>query len=131
MAPETYALLRDLHRACALVSIAGFGLRWLATLAGQAWVQTRPAKTLPHLVDTLLLGSALALAWGAGFTPLNAPWLGAKIVLLLLYIGLGLVALSPRRPRGWRIGAGAAALLVAAAIVGAALHKPMHIAPWA
>ena len=38
------------------------------------------AKTLPHLVDTVLLLSALTLAWMLRLTPGNAPWLLAKIV---------------------------------------------------
>ena len=74
MAPEVYLALKHLHRTCAVLSIVGFALRWAAVLAGQAWVRRRPAKTLPHVVDTLLLLSALALAFAAGFTPANAPW---------------------------------------------------------
>ncbi|MFO1327772.1 MAG: SirB2 family protein [Rubrivivax sp.] len=123
MAPEAYAALRHLHRACAVVSIAGFALRFGAAAAGQGWVRGRVARTLPHVIDTLLLASALALAFGAGFTPANAPWLATKIVLLLVYIGLGMVALSPRRPWRWRVPAAALALAVALHIVAVALTK--------
>lgn len=123
MSPETYALLRQLHRAFALVSIAGFALRWGAGLAGQAWARGRAARTLPHVVDTLLLASALALASGAGFTPGNSPWLTTKIVLLLAYIGLGMLALRPARPRTQRIVAGVAALAVFGHIVAVAFTK--------
>lgn len=123
MSPELYAALRHLHRACAVLSIAGFALRWVAGLAGQAWVRQRPARTLPHVVDSVLLASALALAFGAGFGPGNAPWLTTKVVLLLAYIGLGMVALSPRRSRALRIGAGLAALAVAGHIVAVAFVK--------
>lgn len=128
MSPETYALLRQVHRTCAVLSISGFALRWLASLAGQAWVQRRPAKTLPHVIDTTLLASAIAMAVAAGFTLANAAWMTTKIVLLLAYIGLGMVALSPRRPRARRIGAGVAALLVVGHIVGVALTK--HPLAW-
>lgn len=123
MSPELYGDLRHLHRACAVLSIAGFALRFGAAWAGQAWVRGRVARTLPHAVDTLLLASALALAFGAGFTPANAPWLTTKIVLLLVYIGLGMVALSPRRPWHWRAPAGLLALAVALHIVAVAFTK--------
>jgi uncharacterized membrane protein SirB2 len=123
MSPELYRALRHLHRACAVLSIAGFALRWASALAGQAWVRRRPARTLPHLVDTVLLASALALAVGAGFGPGNAPWLTTKVLLLLAYIGLGLVALSPKRPQRWRVAAGVLALAVALHIVAVALSK--------
>jgi uncharacterized membrane protein SirB2 len=123
MSPEAYAALRHLHRACAVLSIAGFALRFGAAAAGQAWVRGRAARTLPHIVDTLLLASALVLAFGAGFTPTNAPWLATKIVLLLAYIGLGMVALSPRRPWRWRAPAGVLALAMVLHIVAVALTK--------
>lgn len=123
MSPELYLALRHLHRACAVVSIVGFGARWAAGLAGQAWVRGRAARTLPHAVDTVLLGSAVALAVGAGLNPLVVPWLGIKVVALLAYIGLGMVALSPRRPRPLRIAAGVGALAVFGHIVAAALVK--------
>lgn len=123
MAPEVYLALKHLHRACAVLSIVGFALRWAAVLAGQAWVRRRPAKTLPHVVDTLLLLSALALAFAAGFTPANAPWLATKILLLLVYIGLGMLALSARRPRRVQLLAGVAALAVVGHIVAVAFTK--------
>lgn len=123
MSPEAYALLKDLHRGCALLSVAGFTLRWGAGLAQHAWVRGRTARTLPHGVDTVLLASALALAFGAGFTPANSPWLATKIVALLAYIGLGMVALSARRTRATRVAAGIAALLVFGHIVAVAFVK--------
>ena len=123
MAAELYLALRQLHRALAVLSIVGFTARWAAGLAGQGWVQGRVAKTLPHVVDTVLLASALALAFGAGLNPLTTPWLGIKILALLVYIGLGMVALSPRRPRGLRLLAGLGAVAVFGHIVAAALVK--------
>ena len=123
MSPELYQALRHLHRACAVVSIVGFGARWVAGLAGQAWVRGRAARTLPHGVDTVLLVSAVALAAGAGLNPLTVPWLAIKVVALLAYVGLGVVALAPRRPRRHRIVAGIGALAVFGHIVAAALVK--------
>ena len=129
MSPETYLLLRQLHRLCAVLSIAGFTARWLGVMAGQAWTQRRPAKTLPHVNDTVLLLTALALAVGAGIDPSSAPWLLTKIVLLLVYIGLGVVALKPGRPALLRAGAGVAALAVFGHIVATAFTKhPLGLA---
>jgi uncharacterized membrane protein SirB2 len=123
VSPEVYLVLKQVHRACALLSIVGFAARWSASLAQQPWVRGRLARTLPHVVDTALLLSALAMAFGAAIVPTDAPWLAAKIVLLLVYIGLGMVALSARRPRRDRMLAGVAALLVFAHIVAVAWFK--------
>jgi len=50
-------------------------------------------------------------------------WLTAKVMGLLAYIGLGMVALKPGRPRGVRLLAFVAALAAFAYIVSVALTK--------
>lgn len=122
------ATLKLVHQAAVALSIGGFAVRGAASLLGAAWVASRPAKTLPHAVDTVLLLSALALAWRLGLTPGQAPWLAAKIAGLLGYIALGVVALRPGLPRPLRAGAWVAALATVAWIVSVALTK--HPAGW-
>jgi uncharacterized membrane protein SirB2 len=118
-----YATWKLLHQATVALSITGFVARGLASFAGVAWVRGRVSRTLPHMVDTVLLVSALALAWLLRLTPGAAPWLAAKIVGLLLYICLGLLALRPGRPLALRISAWLTALLCFGWIVSVALTK--------
>jgi len=59
-------------------------------------------RVAPHIVDTVLLGSALALAWAGGFDPLRVPWLEAKLAGLAIYIVLGTIALKRGRTRWTR-----------------------------
>jgi uncharacterized membrane protein SirB2 len=118
-----YAALKLLHQAAVLLSVTGFVARGLGAFAGARWVRGRFARTLPHVLDTVLLLSALAMAWMLRLTPDSAPWLAAKIAGLLLYIGLGMLALRPGRPLGLRIGAWVAALLCFGWIVSVALSK--------
>jgi len=119
-------VLKLVHQGSVALSFGGFFARGLAALAGARWVRGRAARTLPHIVDTVLLGSALAMLWLLGLTPAAAPWLAAKIVGLLLYIALGMVALRPGLPRAWRAAAWLAALAVFGWIVAVALSKN----PW-
>ncbi|MBY0368232.1 MAG: SirB2 family protein, partial [Burkholderiaceae bacterium] len=91
--------------------------------AGARWVRGRAAKTLPHLVDSVLLLSALLLAWMLRLTPDRAPWLLAKLVGLVLYVGLGVIALRPGRPLLMRAAAWIAALAVVGWIVSVAVTK--------
>ena len=89
-----YLALKHLHVACVLASGAGFFLRGLFMLAerppGNRWVHI-----LPHLIDTVLLGSAIALAvirtraWRAAFF----------VAALLVYAYIVSVALT-RNPLG-------------------------------
>jgi len=118
-----YAAWKLLHQAAVALSITGFVARGFGSFVQAAWVRRRFARTAPHAVDTLLLLSALVMAWMLRLTPGNAPWLAAKIAGLLLYIGLGMLALRPGRPLAQRMAAWLAALVVFGWIVSVALTK--------
>jgi uncharacterized membrane protein SirB2 len=118
-----YATLKLIHQGAVALSISGFFARGAASLMDATWVRGRAARTLPHLVDTVLLASAIGLAWMLRLNPLDTPWLATKIIGLLAYIGLGMVALKPGRPRAVRSLAWVAALLCFAQIVAIAISK--------
>jgi len=118
-----YATLKLVHQGAVAVSVTGFLVRGLASFSGAGWVRNRAARTLPHGVDTVLLLSALAMAWMLRLTPGNAPWLLAKIVGLGLYVGLGVVALRPGRSVAVRATAWIAALATVGWIVSVAVTK--------
>jgi uncharacterized membrane protein SirB2 len=118
-----YQTVKTLHMGAVALSATGFAVRGLAALRGAAWVQGRAAKTLPHVLDTLLLLSALSLVWMLGLNPLTTPWLLAKLLGLLLYIALGMLVLRPRFALSLRAAAWLAALLVLGWIVSVALSK--------
>ncbi|PZP28882.1 MAG: invasion protein [Roseateles depolymerans] len=118
-----YFTVKLVHQTAVALSISGFFIRGAASLAGARWVRSRAAKTLPHMVDSVLLLSALLLAWMLRLTPDRAPWLLAKIVGLVLYVGLGVIALRPGRPLAIRATAWLAALFVVGWIVSVAVTK--------
>lgn len=118
-----YLALKHFHITCVVLSIAGFTLRGWWSITGSPLLRARLTRILPHLVDSCLLLSAIALAWMAGFVPFVDGWLTAKIVGLLAYISLGAVALRPARPRAQRALAVAGALAVYSYIVSVAITK--------
>src|SRR6185295_20099020 len=118
-----YFTVKLVHQSAVALSIGGFFVRGAASLAGAHWVSGRAAKTLPHVVDSVLLISALTLAWMLRLGPGNAPWLLAKIVGLVAYVALGVVALRPGRSRAVRLSAWVGALVVVIWIVSVALTK--------
>jgi uncharacterized membrane protein SirB2 len=121
--PSSYATVKLVHQCAVGLSITGFFVRGAASLAGARWVQGRAAKTLPHVVDTVLLLSALTLAWMLRLNPVHAPWLMAKIIGLVVYVVLGVIALRPGRPAAVRATAWVAALITAGWIVSVAITK--------
>lgn len=125
---EWYPFLRALHVVCAATSLALFVTRGVWMLAGSSLLQRRWVKVLPHVVDTLLLASAIALAATIHQYPFAEGWLTAKVVALGLYVGLGTVALKRGRTRAMRAVAFGASLLVFGYIVAVAhTHTAM---PW-
>ena len=72
---------------------------------------------VPHVIDTVLLVSAIALAAMTAQYPFVQPWLTAKILALLVYIVLGTVAIRRGRTRRVRIVAWILALVVFGYIV--------------
>lgn len=118
-----YATVRSVHIACACLSIALFVSRGAMQLAGIDWRRWRWLRIAPHVNDTLLLGAAIALAVMSAQYPFAQGWLTAKVLALLLYIGIGRIALQPGQPRSRQAVAFAAALASVGYIVGVALSR--------
>jgi len=118
-----YATIKLVHQSAVALSVTGFFVRGVASFAGAGWVRSRAAKSLPHVVDTVLLLSALTLAWMLRLTPGAAPWLLAKIVGLVAYVGFGVVALRPGGSRAVRATAWVGALATVGWIVSVAITK--------
>lgn len=91
-----YPLLKNIHVACVAISLAGFIARGLLVRRGAEVMARRWMRIVPHLNDTVLLGSALAMAVQSGQYPFFAGWLTAKLAGLCAYVGLGMVALRGR-----------------------------------
>ena len=81
------------HITCVVLSRPGFCLRGWWMLTESAMRQHRLTRVWPHFIDTLLLGSALTMAWMSGQYPFVQGWLTAKLFGLLAYIVLGAMAL--------------------------------------
>ena len=120
----TYIALKYLHVGCVIVSGAGFFGRGLCRLFVPHWLKARWLRVVPHVVDTLLLTSAGALAVISHQYPLAQAWLTAKVFALLVYIVCGALALRPGpRPTAWRAFFFVAALLTYGYIVSVALTR--------
>jgi uncharacterized membrane protein SirB2 len=118
-----YLLLKHFHMTCAALSGGFFLVRGQWMLAGSPLLQRRWVKTLPHIVDSLLLASAVGLALWSRQYPGQMPWLTAKIVALVAYILLGSVALKYGRTKTVRAAAFAGALATFGYIVAVAITQ--------
>ena len=119
-------LVKSIHITCVVLSYTLFFLRGVWLIQNSPRLHRRWVKIVPHVVDTTLLASAITLAIGIRQYPGVDAWLTAKVVGLLLYIGLGMVALRFGKTMRVRITAWVAAQLVFFYIVAVALtHSPL------
>ena len=96
-------------------------------LADSPQLQRRWVKVVPHVVDTLLLGSALVMVFWSAQYPFVQDWLTAKVLALAVYIGLGSIALKRGKSKGVRGFALLAALATFAYIVAVALTRQAFV----
>jgi uncharacterized membrane protein SirB2 len=122
-----YLGLKHFHMSCAALSGSLFLLRGVWMLRASNMLQAKWVRIAPHIVDTLLLASAIGLAIWSQQYPGQQPWLTAKVGALLGYIVLGSIALKRGRTREQRLAAFAGALLLFAYIVTVAVTKRTFI----
>jgi len=85
-------------------------------------------RILPHIVDTILLVSAIALTIILSQYPFLADWLTVKFFALIAYIIFGTIALKRGKTRKIRIVALSGALLTFAFVASVAYyHHPLGI----
>ncbi len=123
---EHYFLIKHLHMSAAALSITFFVLRAWWSVQESPRLNARWVKVLPHLIDTALLGLGVTLMLLLSVWPWQLPWLGAKLLALLAYIGIGTVAIKRGSTPRVRALAAVAAVATFVYMVGAATrHSPL------
>ena len=87
-------MLKHAHLTMVGLSITLFLFRAALMLAWPKALKARWLRVTPHVIDTLLLLSAIGLMLTLSQYPLTHHWLTAKILGLVGYIGFGTVALK-------------------------------------
>jgi uncharacterized membrane protein SirB2 len=120
-----YLLLKHIHITFVVLTFISFSLRGYWMIRESPLLHRKLTRVLPHLVDTILLVSAIAMVFIAGFSLLSQSWLSAKILALLVYILLGAIALKRGPTKPIRIISFIGALLVFGYIVFVAMTKTL------
>jgi uncharacterized membrane protein SirB2 len=124
----SYLVLKYVHLAAVAASFVLFFLRGLWMMLDSPQLQRRWVRIAPHVNDTVLLAAGIWLAIALRLAPGESAWLMAKLVALVVYIGLGMLALRFLRSKGRRVAAWLAALAVFGYMVAVAVsHNPW---PW-
>ncbi len=111
------------HVTCIVLSGSFFLLRGYWMMTDSLLLDRKLVRIAPHVIDTVLLASAISLTVILQQYPGVNHWLTVKVVALLAYIGLGMFALRRGRTKGVRIAFFIAATTVFAFIVSVALTR--------
>ncbi|MAD03140.1 SirB2 family protein [Pseudoalteromonas shioyasakiensis] len=87
-----YLAVKHTHMLFAVLSIILFYVRSFSRLKSGTLAKNKVVFIGSHSIDTLLLVSAVVLIVMAGLNPLEQSWLLEKIILVIAYIVLGVVA---------------------------------------
>ena len=102
-----------------------FALRGLALLGGIGIANHRAVRISSYVIDTTLLGTAILLVLMLHQYPFVDAWLTTKVLLLVLYIALGVIASRRARTPLGRGLALLSALLTFGYMIGVAVtHHP-------
>ncbi|MCC2616016.1 SirB2 family protein [Aestuariibacter halophilus] len=98
-----YMMVKHLHLTLVATSALFFIFRFFLTLQNNGLLQKKWMRVLPHVIDTLLLISAVVLCVLIAQYPLVNGWLTEKVVGLVCYILMGMWALKWARstPMRW------------------------------
>jgi uncharacterized membrane protein SirB2 len=119
----SYAVLKAIHIAAAIVSYVLFLLRGIWRFSGSPIASQRWTKIVPHVNDTILLAAALGMAATLAAYPAFHAFLAAKVLGLVVYIVLGMAAFRWAKTRRARLLAWFCAQAVFFYVVAVAITK--------
>ena len=117
------SILKYVHVTSAALSISGYLLRGVWMMRESPQLQKKWVRIVPHIIDTVLLGSAILLAITIQQYPFVHGWLTAKVVALVAYIVVGAIGLKYGRTKAIRVAAWLGAIVIFAYIVLVALTR--------
>ncbi len=93
---SSYIWVKDFHILFITVSIVLFILRFFWQWSNADIMKQRWVKIAPHIIDTFMLVSGIWLVVITHFYPFTpqGSWLTEKLIGVIIYIALGMVALK-------------------------------------
>lgn len=91
-----YHALKHTHLLFIALSVFLFVFRFGLLMANSQWLEKKWLKVVPHLIDTCLLATGIALIGITGIMPFteHSLWMTEKLACVFAYFALGFVALQ-------------------------------------
>ncbi|MEH6464632.1 MAG: SirB2 family protein [Shewanella psychromarinicola] len=92
-----YPAVKHTHMLLVATSVTFFIVRFVLHLRQSPIMEKKFVKVAPHVVDTFLLLSGFTLCFMIKQYPFVDPWMTEKIICVVAYIALGVMALKSNR----------------------------------
>lgn len=123
-----YLTLKYLHIICVAGSFSLFFIRGIWLLRSYPHAQEPWIKALPHVVDSLLVASAIGMLIMAPKGIWDGNWMLVKVVLVIVYAMMSVLVLRLAKSKTQRVLLWITALLVFLfATTVSVLHHPLGI----
>ncbi len=99
-----YPIIKHIHLLCVALSFGAYLLRGIWMLTNSPMMQRKLIATvIPHAINGVLLLSAIAMMVMTSQYPFQQDWLTSKLLGLIAYIVLGVIALKTGKTRNVRL----------------------------
>lgn len=93
-----YAILKHSHLLIIAIAFIVFFVRGVLMMQSSSATNHKFFKVTPHILYTILLGTGIGLAVLQNFSPMQQPWLLAKLIALVVYVILGVLTFKHSNP---------------------------------
>jgi len=126
---DHYQAVKQAHIGSVVASVALFVARGIGVQMRARWPMRAAVRWTSVAIDTLLISAGGLLWWMLSLNPVRERWLGAKLLLVVVYIVIGSLALK-RAPtqRAKAFAFVASIVCVAVVAVIAITHGSMSLA---
>jgi len=90
-----------IHLFFIVLSFVSFNGRFFLLQIQSDWLQKKWPKIAPHVIDTALLLSGVALVYHGQWLEREHGWIISKLIILVVYVLLGIIAMRSRGLKRW------------------------------
>ncbi len=100
-------MIKHIHLLFIVLTISSFIIRILLAEFKPEILSKKILKIAPHIIDTILLLSGIALVFQGNWMAGEYGWIISKFIMLIAYIGFGVMAMRSSGIKRWLAFAGA------------------------
>ncbi len=90
-----------IHILFIVLSFVSFNSRFFLAQFQSPWLQKKWLKIAPHVIDTGLLLSGVALVYHEQWWQREHGWIISKLMILIVYVVLGVIAMRSQGVKRW------------------------------